>query len=454
MKTIPAIPFILAVFLLSGSAGMGAQTSPILSENDVLKLAGENVEKYRMGDAMLQFTDADGIPVKGIELKIRQISQDFLFGALAFDLVEGGMEPAEEDLFKERFSDLFNFTIFPFYWGGYEPTAGHPHWDRIDRVLEWCLENGITCKGHPLGWTHEIGLPGYVLDLTLEESEILLQSRIIENVTGFRDRITLWDVVNEPVNTVSWEMAHKDKTKDHRYRSDIPLEDLADWVEGAYKTAHKANPDNEYILNEFRQIADTTIRQRFYDFTQILLDRQTPVTGLGLQAHEPRADWFDPVEVWKTLELYSEFHLPLHITEFIPQSGGAQITGGYKSGKWTPETQAKYAETMYRIWFGHPSVVSINWWAFSDNGSWLPGGGFLTGDLQPKPAYLTLRKLIKEEWMTQEFDALTDGRGEFQFRGFYGKYELVATLPNGTNKLFSFHLVNHNSNVQLVKIRL
>jgi len=195
MKTIPAIPFILAVFLLSGSAGMGAQTSPILSENDVLKLAGENVEKYRMGDAMLQFTDADGIPVKGIELKIRQISQDFLFGALAFDLVEGGMEPAEEDLFKERFSDLFNFTIFPFYWGGYEPTAGHPHWDRIDRVLEWCLENGITCKGHPLGWTHEIGLPGYVLDLTLEESEILLQSRIIENVTGFRDRITLWDVV-------------------------------------------------------------------------------------------------------------------------------------------------------------------------------------------------------------------------------------------------------------------
>jgi len=249
-------------------------------------------------------------------------------------------------------------------------------------------------------------------------------------------------------------MAHKDKTKDHRYRSDIPLEDLADWVEGAYKTAHKANPDNEYILNEFRQIADTTIRQRFYDFTQILLDRQTPVTGLGLQAHEPRADWFDPVEVWKTLELYSEFHLPLHITEFIPQSGGAQITGGYKSGKWTPETQAKYAETMYRIWFGHPSVVSINWWAFSDNGSWLPGGGFLTGDLQPKPAYLTLRKLIKEEWMTQEFDALTDGRGEFQFRGFYGKYELVATLPNGTNKLFSFHLVNHNSNVQLVKIRL
>ncbi len=200
-----------------------------------------------------------------------------------------------------------------FCWGAFEPVAGHPRWEKIEPVLEWCLENGITCKGHPLGWTHEIGLPDYVLDLSLEESETLLEARIIENVTGFRDRITLWDVVNEPVNTVSWEMAHQDKSKEHRYRTDIPVNNIADWVENAYKTAHKANPGNEYILNEFRQFADPEIRQRFYDFTAELLKRETPISGLGLQAHEPRDEWFDPVDVWETLELYKEFDLPLHI---------------------------------------------------------------------------------------------------------------------------------------------
>ena len=148
---------------------------------------------------------------------------------------------------------------------------------------------------------------------------------------GF-DEISYWDVVNEPVNTVSWEMAHMDRSKEQRYRTDLPINDIADWVEKAYRTAHRANPENEYILNEFKQIADPFIRQRFYDFTEELIARGTPITGLGVQAHEPREEWFNPVDVWETLELYKDFGLPVHITEFIPQSSGAEITGGYKTG--------------------------------------------------------------------------------------------------------------------------
>jgi GH35 family endo-1,4-beta-xylanase len=433
-----------------------AQVPPELSADEVMQLARENVDRYRKSDVLISLVDEQGKAVKGAALEIHQTSQDFLFGALAFDLVWERFEPEKEALFKERFSEVFNFAILPFYWGAYEAKAGHPQWNRIDPVLDWCLENGITCKGHPLAWTHEVGLPAYVRELSLEESEILLHSRIIENVTGFKDRITLWDVVNEPVNTVNWEMAHSDvsPTNQNRYRTDIPIEELAGWVEKAYKTAYIANPDNQYILNEFKLIADPEIRQRFYDFTQVLLDRQTPIHGLGIQAHEPREDWFDPVEVWKTLELYSEFDLPLHITEFIPQSGGAAITGGFMSGNWTPDTQAECAEMMYRLWFGHPSVVSINWWAFSDANSWLPGGGFLTEEMQPKPAFEVLNKLIKEEWLSPDTHSETNQKGEYEFRGFHGEYEVVASLEDGTRKNFTFHLEKESSEKQLVRLEL
>jgi len=452
-NTITSI-FCLILAIQTGMFHIQAQTTPEPTLEEIMQLAGENIDRYRKGDMLIRLVDSEGNPLKGVDLEIRQNSQDFLFGALAFDLVRDKIEPEEEAHFKERFSELFNFAIFPFYWGGFEPIAAHPRWDRIDPVLDWCLENGITCKGHPLGWTHELGLPDYVLEMSLEESELLLKARIIENVIGFKDRITLWDVVNEPINTVSWEMAHQDKSKKHRYRTDLPLEEIADWVEIAYKTAHKANPDNEYILNEFKQIADPEIRQRFYDFTKLLLDRQTPITGLGIQAHEPREDWFDPVEVWKTLEQYAGFGLPLHITEFIPQSAGAEITGGYRSGQWTPDVQAEYTELMYRLWFGHPSVVSINWWGFSDANSWQPGGGFLTDEMKPKPAFHTLKKLIKEEWMTPDILSETDRYGECTFRGFHGGYEVKATLKDGTSKTFTFYLEKESSEVQLAMFEL
>jgi GH35 family endo-1,4-beta-xylanase len=379
--------------------------------------------------------------LKGVQVKIEQTTQDFLFGAILFDLVwDRGMGPEREQLLKERFSGLFNLAVLPFYWNSYEPEAGHPRWDLIEPALQWCLDNGITCKGHPLGWTHEVGIPDDVLDLSLEESETLLHARIMENVTGYRDRITMWDVVNEPVNTVSWEMAHGDRSKEHRYRNDIPLTELTGWVESAYKTAYKANPDNQYILNEFRQIADPVIRQRFYDFTVELLERGTPIQGLGLQAHEPRDEWFDPVDVWETLEMYSALGLPLHITEFSPQSGGVPITGGYRTGNWTQETQATFTEEMYRIWFGHPSVVSINWWGISDANSWLPGAGFLDGELGSKPAYEVLKRLIREEWMTPVIHAESDGDGILQFRGFHGKYLVAATSAEGTTTRLDIHL--------------
>jgi GH35 family endo-1,4-beta-xylanase len=449
-----SIPFLhrsLRIILLMLIPGVsvqqiGAQPDTGWTRDKIMQTAAENVEQYRKSDASVQFVDQNGNPMAGMQVEVIQETQDFLFGAILFDLVwDREMTPEREKLLKERFAGLFNMAILPFYWGSYEAIPGHPRWDLIEPALTWCLEQGMTCKGHPLGWTHQVGIPDEILDLSLEDAEMMLHARIIENVIGFRDRITLWDVVNEPVNTVSWELGHQDRSKEHRYGREIPVAELTGWVDRAYKTAYRANPDNQYILNEFRQIADPVVRQRFHDFTEELLEKETPIHGLGLQAHEPRDEWYDPVDVWETLELYAQFGLPLHITEFSPQSAGAPITGGYREGSWTPETQAEFTEEMYRIWFGHPSVVSINWWGISDANSWLPGAGFLDEDLGSKPAYEVLKKLITEEWRTRDMQLRTDRNGTIRFRGFHGKYRLVATSPDGTSKRHEIHLTREGA---------
>ena len=50
-------------------------------------------------------------------------------------------------------------------------------------------------------------------------------------------------------------------------------------------------------------------------------------------------------------------------------------------------------------------------------------GGLLRFDLSPKPAYFTIKNLIEKKWHTEE-EAVTNERGEADFRGFYGKYDI------------------------------
>jgi endo-1,4-beta-xylanase len=385
-----------------GITAVGQQVDKIKTEQEYLAKARENIEKYRKGDATILIIDEKGKPAENVQVEINQVSQDFLFGNIVWELTGMVEDQYKIDVFKERFKALFNFAVIPFYWSYYERQAGNPAWRRNEPGINWCLENNITLKGHPLAWTNIAGTPDWLLKLPADVATDLLKARIQENVIGYKGKINIWDVVNEAANMVPWDVALKDTANRDWLRyviGNITVDQQADWVENAFKWADHANPDGTYILNEFYTLARPEVRERFYQLVKELLQRGTPLKGIGIQAHEPREEWFSPVEIYKTFDLYSEFKLPIHITEFIPQSGGKAITG-WREGTWTEETQAEFAEQFYTLAFGYPSVVSINWWGLSDRDIWLPGGGLIDEEYNPKPVYNRLMKLIKEDWMT------------------------------------------------------
>jgi endo-1,4-beta-xylanase len=435
---------------LTESNRTGEMMSVKLSiEEDYLKKARHNIEQYRKSGAMLIFVDDEGRPLENIRVEINQVTQDFLFGALLFEIAGNSSEqPYKEDEFKTRFKDIFNLGILPFYWASYERTAGNPEWQRNQSALEWALENGIALKGHPLGWTSPAGTPRWLLGLPPETATSLYKARIQNNVAGYKGKIDKWDVVNEPVNTVPWDIALADSDNNNNLRYNVTgytTEDFADWVDQSYRWAYEANPDGDYILNEYLTLAIPEIRDRFYDLIKELRRRNTPISGIGIQGHEPREMWFSPIEMYKTFDLYKEFGLPLHITEFIPQSAGKAITG-WREGTWTEETQAEFAEQFYTLAFGHPSIASITWWAFTDRNVWLEGGGLLDNEYNPKPVYNRLRHLIREEWMTKNVSLMTNDRGEVFFRGFFGRYDVIVTLPEGSRKVLNIHLKEKETN--------
>jgi endo-1,4-beta-xylanase len=402
----------------------------------ILETARENVESTRQAYAKLIFEGKSGVKISGLPVEIEQISQDFLFGNLIFDLVWG--DPVfHPELFKRRFLELFNFAIFPFYWSSYEKKPGFPEWSRLLPTLEWCLANGITPKGHPLVWPYSAGIPEWLYDAPEESIEALIQARVTSIVQGFKPGIQIWDVTNEAINHVSWREATQCDFR-HRYheitdwrgtpvsgafKHEIPISEAADWVEKSLQWAYAANPQASLIVNDYNQEFEPQVRQRFYDLIKELQNRSAPISGIGLQVH-PVNYWIWPHELWNTLEMYRELNLPIHITELHQPSSRETIEGGWKQGYWDEIAQAEFIEQLYRLSFGHPSVVSINYWGLSDHNIWIQKAGLIDAEYRPKPAFDVLKKLIKGEWMTPKQQLTTNENGELSFKGFYGRYEI------------------------------
>lgn len=446
------VPLFAALFLTTAAAAQTPEKKAV--EQSLLAAARQNIERYRKGDAILTFTDSAGKPLKGLKVAVNQTTQDFLFGNLSEELLRPSLTAEEKQKFTERFTGLFNFTELTVKWTPYERQQGKPDWQSLQQKLDWCKANGVTPKGHTLAWTNMSGTPRWVLKLPYDQTVDLHRARIQNLVGGFASQIKMWDVVNEPVTTVAWKAAMADSVFgeskiDEGSRYNVKSQtrnDVLPWVEDCLRWAYAADPSAELMLNEFYIIAKPQIRQKFYDLIKALQDRKVPLSGVGIQAHEPREMWFSPQEIVTTFNKFDSLGLPLHITEFIPQSSGKSITGGWRTGLWTEEAQAEFAEQFYTLAFGHPSMASIHWWGLTDKMIWLKGGGLLDEQMNPKPVYTGLQKLIKGDWMTRGLSLTTDKKGSTGFRGFFGAYEVVLTKPDGSTQKFAVRVGSKNKN--------
>lgn len=456
---------LLTVFslLLYSSSLFAFQISPDKKkvEEELLSKARQNIENYRKGTASLKVYDSSGKPLKNIKVEINQQTQDFLFGNLIEESFSARLTQEEAKTFRERFLALFNFTELTIIkWAPYESEQGKQQWQKLQQQLEWCKQHGVTPKGHTIGWTHVAGTPRWLQKLPANIATDLYKARIHNLVGGFKNSLSMWDVVNEPVTTIPWERALADTLStvgqiDEGFRYNvkgITLNETIPWVENSYKWAGEANAKGDFVINEFYVIAKPQIREKYFELIKELLRRNTPITGIGIQAHEPREMWFSPIEVVATFHKFDSLKLPLHITEFIPQSSSKTITGGWREGTWTEEAQAEFAEQFYTLAFGHPSMRSIHWWGLSDKMIWLKGGGLLDEDLAPKPVYKRLLKLIKEDWMTKNVLVQTDKKGAASFRGFFGAYKITVANGNSSSKEFMFHLDENKANEWIIRL--
>ena len=389
-------------------------------EERALERAAQGIEQFRKGPATVRVVGADGKLIADAAVTAELARHDFLFGCNIY-MFDRFKLPEQNNIYKKRFADVFNYATVGFYWRWYEPERGKPNYAYTDAVVAWAEERGIRLKGHPLLWGTEAGIPKWSQGQPPPDVQ---KARVQEIINRFAGKIEFWEVVNEP--------AHARSVK----------------IDEPYRWAREADPKAALIVNDYYVFANG-----YPPFLKLLTDAKAagvPFVGIGIQAHEPRTMRFPLDQVQRILDQYAALGAGLHITEFTPASGGEPITGSHRGGIWNEMAQAEYAERFYRVIFGHPATVALTWWDLCDQGSWLKGGGLLRADLSPKPAYDFLWRLIQREWKTRA-EGRTDGAGTFALRGFYGRYR-VRVQFGGRTVDGEFHLGKTGPNEWVVKI--
>jgi GH35 family endo-1,4-beta-xylanase len=169
-----------------------------------------------------------------------------------------------------------------------------------------------------------------------------------------------------------------------------------------------------------------------------LLQQHVRIEGIGIQFHVYNrgamlsGKSLPPAQVQAVYERLGRLGLPLYITEItVPSSG----TDG-------PELQAAIVANLYRLWFSTPQMAGVTWWNLGDGTAFQEKnqalGGLLDKEMNLKPAYRALDRLINQEWKTT-LTLSTDAAGEARFRGFHGKYS-IKLATGGATREYAFEL--------------
>ncbi len=428
------------------------------------KRVSEGIEKHRKGNFVINLRDKNGKDIENANVKVELKNHAFNFGANIFmldTLVDFNADrehwekhfvkgfdfstitdyKERNEKFKEYFKDMWNYATIPFYWRALEPEKGKtryfedvPHINRRPapmHCVKFCEENGIRMKAHCLNYDgHD---PKWVQELeTREEVKAELDHHFKECADIFAEHIPCWEVTNETL------VLYPQPGGETVFYRD---EDFVSW---SFDKARKYFPQNQLVINDNHETCwqyFNDYRSSYYMQIKQELASGTPIDAIGLQYHvfykqdkeEEMAKYFyNPEFIYRVLDRYSDFDLPLQITEItIP---------AYSDSVEDEEIQAEIIKNLYSIWFSCENMESVVYWNLVEGylgpildmnaGENYYRGGFVRNDFTKKPAWYALHNLIHNEWHTKEEGNANNGK--FDFRGFYGEYDVEIIVDGET----------------------
>lgn len=413
-----------------------------------LDKAEADIERYRKGDVKIKVVDEEGELLSNCSISFNQTNHDFLFA-----VPESPNHHRIADLLKQAGINYI-YTYFPY--GVFEPELGRFQWKDIE--VNALLDDDFRLIGM-LGWlfycapweTPEHSCPRYLDNMSFEEVKENVYNHMYAIADRYKGKIDVFEAIFEPclqfMNEFNWtwnqkfEMYRTATTaiKDANPEAKI----LSTDVSLSYEIIRNYKPGDLDLDAEAEEIP-------FSEFITFAIEKQVPIDIIGMSFLNSGVDVYAGLNIHLTLDLvsisnlldqYSKFNKSIFFREH--QAPSTQVEGGgWWHRPWDEQTQAEYVEKFYTLVFSKPLVIGAGWsTGVSDDLAQKYGClscGLLDSDLEPKPSYFALKNLINS-WKTNG-TGKTDWKGEFEFRGFAGNYNITITCLDGNSSQVRVHV--------------
>lgn len=272
------------------------------------------------------------------------------------------------ELLKKHFNSITAENAMKF--GEIQPIEGKYNFSKTDKMKEFALINNLKMRGHTFVW-HNQNPSWLFLDKNGEQvSKQLLISRLKEHAKVVTDRykdvIYAWDVVNEAIEDKSGQ-----QYRDTAWRRILG----EDYIKTAFEIVKEADSRSELYYNDYNNEMPEKL-DKSYNMLKDLLQKGTPIDGVGIQAHWNITDNNLIQNLRNAIEKYASLGLKIQVTELDVSM--FNFEDRRKDLQEPTSEMLHLQEEMYnnifKIFREYRDVVnSVTFWGISDKYTWKDG---------------------------------------------------------------------------------
>jgi endo-1,4-beta-xylanase len=283
-------------------------------------------------------------------------------------------------------------------WGALAPRLGEYDFSQADALVDFAAQAGVRMRGHTLLWGR-LQLPAD-LESTVANApdppatlRALIDAHFRTVVPRYRGKVAVWDVVNEPFDVNSANLA-----------PNVFSRTLGEvYIDEAFHLARELDPDAHLVLNEFFFFYSQGKARGFVDLVRRLLERGVPLDGVGIQGH---FDGFLGIPPPSREEFEGFIHdlADLGVSVEITELDVSVFLFRGDPDPWA--RQAELYGELVAACMAVSACQAVTTWGIDDSNTWLdsfppfdqvaPHEPLLFDtDLVPKPAYFAVRDAIR-----------------------------------------------------------
>lgn len=304
---------------------------------------------------------------------------DFLIGTAINRRTLEGDDPTQRNLIAREFNSITAENSMK--WMEIHPEEGRWNWAPADQFVDFGTEHGMRIVGHTLVWHSQMPRSVFLDEsgnpVSRERLAARMENHIATVVGRYRNRIGIWDVVNEAIDEdeKGWRQTQWLKILGPTY------------MERAFQLAHDADPKAHLIYNDYNEHNPgrrAFLVERIRDYKR----RGIPIHGVGFQGHIG-LDYPDLREYEASIEAIAAQGLKVHVTELevdvLPRPSaftGAEISAVEKyADKLNPyvdglpkeveREQIDRYKRFFELLLKHRDKIErVTFWGMHDGESW------------------------------------------------------------------------------------